>query len=474
MKRRAIVTMLVMFITGLAACGNVPVIKTIKPAHAMPGAVVEIMGSNFGASQGKGSVSIGKLVVAADHIVAWSADSVKMRVPATAPTGKTYIQLTNDADLPSNKKDFTVDAEGATGTKTVVVGNRSVPSLEVYNVAPRAPVAYTLDLNSAGATTELRGLATSAAHQKIFASLVRRTPAGEESSTLVVFGGAEGDVTAATLVDVGVQPTGLAVSPSGNRVYVAATASGVLTVVNAVDNTVIADLAVDLGALSYGFEPLYVTAFASPATDDEGDWVAVAGNNWFLGRAEVITYAPNTAEPVVSVVAIDGLSLQTPLAVSAATGHAWLAGSQGGSVAVALLDLGHGQVLDTQAFGAGLTLTGFAGTVSMATDVVADPLGTEVYVALPGAGVAALAMTTDSTLAPEAELFAVEGAYRLLPVGPLACEAEADSCTSGSLLVTRPAAGTVARIAVDGTVAPDYMKTSPEPTEIAAFPTLEQ
>lgn len=462
MKRRSIVAMLVMLVTGLAACGNVPVINSIRPGHAVPGAVVELVGSNFGASQGKGSVSIGKLVVASDHILAWTPDNIKMRVPATAPTGVTFIQLTNDADMPSNKKKFTVDAEGATGTQTVVVGNRSIPSLEVYNAAPNAPLAFSLDLNTAGAATELRGLAASASNQKVFASLVRRTPTGEESSTLVVFGGAGGDLTAPTLVDVGVQPTGIAVSPSGSRVYVAATASGMLTVVNAVDNSVVADLALDVGALSYGFEPLYVNAFASPATTDEGDWVAVAGNNWFFGRTEVITYAPNTTQPIVSVLAIDGLTLQAPLAVSATTGQAWLAGAQGGAAAVALVDLGRGQVLDVAAFGAGLALPGFAGAVTTATDVAADPAGGKIYVALPDAGVAALSTTTDSTLAPEAALLTVEGPHRILPIA------------GGEILVTRPAAGAVARVTADGTVTAEYMKTAPQPTEIAEFPTLAQ
>lgn len=464
MKRLSIIALLVTLAAGFAACGNVPVINSIRPNHAVPGEVVELVGSNFGGSQGKGYVSIGKTAVPGDHILEWKSGSIKMRVPTTAPTGVTFVQLTTDGDLPSNKKKFTVDPEGAAGAKTVVVGNRSVPSLEVYNVEPGAPLAFALDLNAPGVTTTLRGLAASAANQKIFASITRRTGTGEESSGLYVFGGADGEVTAPTLVDVGVQPTGLAASPSGNRVYVAATASGMLTVVNAVDNTVIADLAVDVGALSYGFEPLYVNAYESPITTDSGDWVTVAGNNWFLGRTEVVTYAPNTTQPIVSVIAIDGLTLQAPLAVSGATGQAWVAGDRAGKVAVALLDLVHGQVTDVETFGAGLTLPGFAGAVSLATDVAADPVGAKVYVALPDAGVAALGMTTDGTLAPEATLLPVEGPFRLLALS------SADA--AAALLVTRPAAAAVAHIAADGTVTAEYLKTALQPTELTEFPAI--
>lgn len=469
MKRQTIVALLLTFAAGLTACGNVPVIRRINPGHAPAGAVIEIVGENFGAEQGTGFVTLGTVAVAPDQVLTWEASSIKMRVPATAPTGKMTIQITTDGALSSNKKAFTVDEPGSATGHAIMVANRSIPSLEVYNAAPNAALSFSIDLNASGANTVLRGLASSAAQQKIFASVVRSNAAGEETGALIAFGGAAGGITKPTVIDVGVQPTGLAVSPSGNRLYVAATASGMLTVVNAVDNSVIADLNLDLGALSYGFEPLYVTAFASPDTTDAetSDWVAVAGNNWFLGRTEVITYAPNTTQPIVSVTAVDGLTLQAPIAVSGATAQAWVAGEQAGKAAVAALDLAHGNVVDLAAFGAGLTLSGFSGDATTASDVAADPAGAKVYVALPGAGVASLTMTADGLLPEEATLIAVDGPYRLLPL-PGADGAPAQ------LLVTRPAAGAVARVSAEGEVSGEYLKTAPEPTEIAEFPLVAQ
>jgi YVTN family beta-propeller protein len=462
----------------LSACGNVPVIRKITPDKARPGQVIEIGGETFGSSQGKGFVkfkagSSGPVTVAPQtDIVSWKNDAIVLRVPAALAEGEYSIQLENDFGNPSNKKAFTVLSGSVSPGKTLVVANEGEPGLQVWDVvldgtafAAGEPI-FEISLAEAGAETSIRSLAAAEAVGKFYAAVVRRDlDTGAETSALVSFGDADGDVTAPTLIDVGVEPTGLAASPDGTKVYVAATASGIVSVVNTATNLVESNLGLDLAAYSYGFEPLGLAAYAAPSTAYGSDTlVTVTGNNWFLARGEVITFAPGaTVNTIVSHLILDGLQLSGPLAVSAATAKVWVVGDAAGKPTLASLDVTGGRVLEQRSFE---SLPGFSGSASSATDVLADVKHMRVWAAVPGAGVAEMSMSADATVAVDAvvTLHPVNAAH----LAPLAVNGTGFDAVLGTLTDS----GAVAIMEPTGDRT-DFATTRARPTLILTYSAAE-
>jgi RHS repeat-associated protein len=79
-----------------------PSISSISPTSGGAGASVTISGSNFGATQGSGSVTFNGVAAA---ITSWSASSIVATVPANATTGNVVV---NASGVSSNGVSFTV------------------------------------------------------------------------------------------------------------------------------------------------------------------------------------------------------------------------------------------------------------------------------------------------------------------------------------------------------------------------------
>ncbi len=65
-----------------------PEISSINPNYGAPAALIEIAGTNFGATQGSGSVTVGG---APSYIVSWSNTMISILVPSRAPTGSIMV-----------------------------------------------------------------------------------------------------------------------------------------------------------------------------------------------------------------------------------------------------------------------------------------------------------------------------------------------------------------------------------------------
>ena len=66
----------------------VPQISGISPNYGAPSAVINITGTNFGATQGSGIVTIGG---APSEVTAWSNTAITVRVPSAAATGNLVV-----------------------------------------------------------------------------------------------------------------------------------------------------------------------------------------------------------------------------------------------------------------------------------------------------------------------------------------------------------------------------------------------
>jgi len=87
-----------------------PSITSISPASGYPGTQVTLTGTNFGATQGSGSVWLGNK--AAGSIVSWSDTQVVATVAANAASGSAQVQQNG---VWSNTIAFTVPTPGLTG-----------------------------------------------------------------------------------------------------------------------------------------------------------------------------------------------------------------------------------------------------------------------------------------------------------------------------------------------------------------------
>jgi hypothetical protein len=80
-----------------------PQIVSLQPDSAFAGDTLTIAGTNFGATQGSSTVSIGG--VTADTVYTWSATEILLKVPASGVTGKIIVTVGGTA---SNAVTFTV------------------------------------------------------------------------------------------------------------------------------------------------------------------------------------------------------------------------------------------------------------------------------------------------------------------------------------------------------------------------------
>ncbi len=84
-------------VTGIA----VPQISGINPNYGAPSALIGIAGTNFGATQGNGSVTVGG---ALSYVVSWSNTAIVIQVPSAATTGNIVVRAGGGA---SNGVPFT-------------------------------------------------------------------------------------------------------------------------------------------------------------------------------------------------------------------------------------------------------------------------------------------------------------------------------------------------------------------------------
>ena len=103
-----------------------PQITSINPNYGAPAALIGIAGTDFGATQGNGSVTVGG---APSHVVSWSNTAIAIQVPSSATTGNIVVTA---AGLLSNGAAFTFypypainaisPASGAVGTTVTITG----------------------------------------------------------------------------------------------------------------------------------------------------------------------------------------------------------------------------------------------------------------------------------------------------------------------------------------------------------------
>lgn len=479
--------LLLLLTSTIAACTIVPLISNIKPNHATVGAIVEINGNAFGTV--KGTVFFGSEKTKPADILEWTAKRIRVKVPATAKEGIQAVHIERDDGAESLPSPFTVDSSNIEGgQQLIVIANQFEPGLQVYKVADSdegditASFLLSLSLASPGVETTIRGIAAIPALGKIYVAVDRRgaTEADSHSELVVLGNGIAKSATGPTLIDVGIKPTGLAVSPAGDRLFVASTASGMLTVVDTATDTVIDDAFFsDLGNFPGGFQPLNVITVTSPNDGLGAYLVTLAGNNWMSGEAEILTFAPSatTAEKkIVSHIGLKDTFLNGALAVSDATQKIWLLGDSAGFANLTLVDVFEGRPLDMVSFGpGGMALPGFANGLSQATDVLVIPDTAQVFVAFPEAGVAAFLMSAGSTQAVDA-LTPVEQLYAVAD-GPqhMAIMRTTTGESLDSILVTRNKAKSAARIPLfGGDMQPDFITDLPElSTLISTFTSVE-
>jgi lysophospholipase L1-like esterase len=104
-----------------------PQITTITPTYGAPAALIRIVGSNFGPTQGNGSVTVGG---APSYVASWSNTLILIQVPSRATTGNIVVTSAGEA---SNGVGFTFypypaitgisPASGAVGTPVTITGS---------------------------------------------------------------------------------------------------------------------------------------------------------------------------------------------------------------------------------------------------------------------------------------------------------------------------------------------------------------
>jgi IPT/TIG domain len=70
---------------------SVPTITAIQPDSAFAGDTLKIIGTNFGATKGSSTVSVGGVV--ADTVYLWSSTEIDVKVPASAATGSVTVTV---------------------------------------------------------------------------------------------------------------------------------------------------------------------------------------------------------------------------------------------------------------------------------------------------------------------------------------------------------------------------------------------
>jgi len=94
-----------------------PVINTLVPSAAGPGAVITLQGTGFGATQGTSSVQFNG--VTATNIVSWSDTAVKVTVPQNATSGNVTLTL---AGITSNGVQFNLEQLSITAISPIAGG----------------------------------------------------------------------------------------------------------------------------------------------------------------------------------------------------------------------------------------------------------------------------------------------------------------------------------------------------------------
>jgi hypothetical protein len=111
-----------------------PSITGVTPSSGVPGTVVTISGTGFGATQGTGSVTLGSTV---GTVITWSSTQIQAVVASNAVTGSVTVQ---ESGVSSNSILFTVNRATISGVSpsTAAPGKQITIAGTYFSVRPRA------------------------------------------------------------------------------------------------------------------------------------------------------------------------------------------------------------------------------------------------------------------------------------------------------------------------------------------------
>ena len=169
-----------------------PQITSLSPNYGAPAALIKIAGTNFGATQSNGSVTVGG---APSYVVSWSNTSIAIQVPSRATTGNIVVTAGGAA---SNGAAFTFypypaitgisPASGPVGTPVTITGTGLLDGggngVVTFNGTPAAILSQTstsIQVNvPAGATTGPSQRPRQRQHREEFQQLHRHRPADQQ------------------------------------------------------------------------------------------------------------------------------------------------------------------------------------------------------------------------------------------------------------------------------------------------------
>ena len=187
---------------------SAPSISSLSPTSGAIGALVTIAGSNFGASQGSGTV---KFNGTAASVTSWSAGSISTTVPSGATTGNVVVFASG---VNSNGKSFTV------------LATPSITSLSVSSGVVATPVTISGSnfgsSQGTGMVTFNGAVATATSWSA--SSIVTTVPAGATSGNVVVF--ASGVNSNGVAFTVLVAPSISSLTPSSGAIGSSVTIAG--------------------------------------------------------------------------------------------------------------------------------------------------------------------------------------------------------------------------------------------------------
>lgn len=461
----------------VAACGGArPEITGLSPTQGPVGTVVTILGHNLGDDATKlKSVSFGGVEAKESDVEKWTQTEIVVAVPEGAKTGPVIVTV--GLRMSNADKVFIVlpEALAGKGSRYFVVGSEQPPHIELFGTwhfTDRTHVMKLLDIAiEREGFSRLHSLGLAVRDEKVFKIYagVSRMLGSDEISELLAY--PRQSPTQPTVVDVGVDPAAMTLSPDSSVLFVASTASALLTVVSTEDDRPLPDRTMDLGAVSFGFQPLQVLRAASPNPAQWGGYLLfVVGNNWYRGHGEILTFAPDASRETDRWVSSLGVS-DTWLSAAAASDatRIWVVGSRHGVASLGLVDPLAQRILDQKDLAAGgyeLPLPEGVASLGEVTALVPVTETASLYLAAPQVGLYRLTMARESTAvaAPDvpAQLIALDTSPTSLhplynPEGQLE-----------KLLVLR--AGLRGVEAIVGSERTQYVETFTTPTILGVLP----
>ncbi len=317
-------------LSGTATQGTQPQIRTISPTYGSPAALIRISGTNFGATQGNGDVTVGGAV---SHVISWSDTLIAIQVPSRATTGNIVVTANG---LSSNGVAFTFygypaiasisPGSGGIGTPVTITGTNLLDGggngVVTFNGAQAAILSQSatsilVDV-PAGATT---GPVSVYANGNTVKSSTNFTVTGPHISSLSPNYGAPAALIKITGLNFGSTQGNSSVTVGGAVSHViswsdtliafqvpsrGATGNIVVTVGGAVSN----------GA-AFTFYPYAAITEISPTSGPVGTAVTITGTNLLDGGGKGVVTFNGTPATILSQ---SGTSIQVHVPAGATTG----------------------------------------------------------------------------------------------------------------------------------------------------------